>query len=43
MRARSTLIVGVKPASSSFSVIIAQLSGMLAAIVLGRWLWRKDA
>jgi hypothetical protein len=23
--------------------IIAQLSGMLAAIVLGRWLWRKDA
>jgi len=40
-RSLSDSFAGIAPAGVA-AFIIAQLAGMLAAVVLGPWLWRKD-
>jgi glycerol uptake facilitator-like aquaporin len=40
-RSLSDSFAGIAPAGVA-AFIIAQLVGMLAAVVLGRWLWRKE-
>jgi glycerol uptake facilitator-like aquaporin len=40
-RSLSDTFAGISPPSVT-AFIIAQLVGMLAAVALGRWLWRKD-
>lgn len=40
-RSLSDTFAGISPPSVT-AFIVAQLAGMLAAVALGRWLWRKD-